>query len=92
MIPSDLVLKVGSITKYNDNILIADESLKIGYNETLNAVTKAAALPVAPADGTSKNVSEVPSNLSSFASGVPPYLSLGISLLAFGAFYVFSRK
>jgi len=59
------------------------------YNETLNAVTKAAALPVAPADGT---VSEVPSNLSSFASGVPPYLSLGISLLAFGAFYVFSRK
>src|SRR6185436_7344860 len=34
MIPSDLVLKVGQVTKYNNNILIADESLKIGYNET----------------------------------------------------------
>ena len=41
MIPSDLVLNVGHVTKYNNNILIADESLKIGYNETVNSMAKA---------------------------------------------------
>jgi len=32
MIPTDMVLKIGSIVGYNNNILIADENMKFGLN------------------------------------------------------------
>ena len=41
MIPADLVLKVGVIQKYNNNIIIADDSVEIGENEDLNRPTTA---------------------------------------------------
>ena len=33
MMPTDLVLKVGSIQKYNNNIVIANDGVRIGHNE-----------------------------------------------------------
>src|SRR5271155_5206026 len=36
MMPTDLVLKVGSIQRYNNNIVIAREGITIGHNEKLN--------------------------------------------------------
>jgi hypothetical protein len=37
MIPSNLVLNIGSIQRYNNNILIADKTMKLGYNENINS-------------------------------------------------------
>jgi len=36
MIPSNLVLQVGVIQKYNNNIVIADDSRETGENEDIN--------------------------------------------------------
>jgi len=44
MIPSNLVLQVGVIKKYNNNIVIADDSTKIGKNEDINPLDSAAAV------------------------------------------------
>jgi len=37
MIPSNLVLQVGVIQKYNNNVVIADDSTEIGENAKLRA-------------------------------------------------------
>ena len=44
MIPSNLVLQVGVIQKYNNNIVIADDSREIGENEDINPLDSAAAV------------------------------------------------
>jgi len=44
MIPSNLVLQVGVIQQYNNNIVIADDSTKIGENENINPLDSAAAV------------------------------------------------
>jgi len=44
MIPSNLVLQVGVIQQYNNNIVIADDSTKIGENENTNPLDSAAAV------------------------------------------------
>jgi len=44
MIPSNLVLHVGVIQKYNNNIVIADDSREIGENEDINPLDSAAAV------------------------------------------------
>ena len=49
MIPSNLVLQVGVIQKYNSNIVIADDSTEIGENEDINPLNSAAAA-VKPVD------------------------------------------
>src|SRR5579863_1711566 len=36
MMPTDLVLKVGSIQRYNNNIIVAREGVAIGHNKNLN--------------------------------------------------------
>ena len=37
MIPSDLRLQIGTIINYNNEILIASESQKLGLNENINS-------------------------------------------------------
>ena len=44
MIPSNLVLQVGIIQKYNNNLVIADDSTEIGENEDINPLDSAAAV------------------------------------------------
>ena len=44
MISSNLVLQVGVIQQYNNNIVIADDSTKIGENENTNPLDSAAAV------------------------------------------------
>jgi hypothetical protein len=39
MMPSEMVLQIGSIQRYNNNIIIAKEDAKIGLNESLNSKT-----------------------------------------------------
>lgn len=41
MMPSELVLKIGTIEKYNNHIIIAKEDSKIGLNENLNSKSEA---------------------------------------------------
>jgi len=36
MLPSDLQLRIGTISNYNNNIVIADTHLKLGINPTVN--------------------------------------------------------
>ena len=38
MIPSDLVLKVGKLVGYNNNIVVATSEMKIGQNEQVNTI------------------------------------------------------
>jgi len=49
MIPSNLALLVGVVQKYNNNIVIADDSREIGENEDINPMDSAAAA-VKPVD------------------------------------------
>ena len=44
MIPSNLVLQVGVIQKYNNNIVMADDSREIGENEDINPLDSAEAV------------------------------------------------
>ena len=43
MIPSNLVLQVGVIQQYNNNLVIADDSTEIGENEDINPLDSVAA-------------------------------------------------
>jgi len=38
LIPSDLVLKVGTVSGYNNNIVVASTNMKLGHNEQINQV------------------------------------------------------
>jgi len=44
MIPLNLALQVGVIQKYNNNIVIADDSREIGENKNINPLDSAAAV------------------------------------------------
>jgi len=44
MIPSNLVLQVGAIQKYNNNLVIVDNSTKTGENEDINRKNSAEAV------------------------------------------------
>ena len=100
MIPSDLVLKVGSVQKYNNNILIADKSLKIGYNAALNIEDRHTTIKSEISE--SKNemkftpVAQLPESVSKIPKetheNVNVYVSLCISLLVFGVCCLFLRK
>ena len=98
MIPSNLVLKVGSVQKYNNNILVAEKSLKIGYNEALNRDAK----PITVKGKNSENEMKfIPvSQISKSASKIPQqsnetsniYVSIVISFVVFGVCYLFLHK
>ena len=46
MIPSDLVLKVGTVSGYNNNIVVASTDMKLGHNEQVNQVQLPSHLPL----------------------------------------------
>jgi len=48
MIPSNLFFQVGVIQKYNNNLVIADDSTEIGKNEDINPLDSAAAVNPIP--------------------------------------------
>ena len=72
MIPSDLVLKVGTLVGYNNNIVIATAGMKIGQNEQINR----AQVPSLRQDP--KPVTPIIRNSISVS---PVHVSFGISLL-----------
>ena len=79
MIPSDLVLKVGTLEGYNNNIVIAAESMKIGHNEQVNQ----AQLSAVPS--LSEVLPETPAPLAALST---TYVSLSISLVVLVLLYV----
>ena len=83
MIPSDLVLKAGTLIGYNNNIVIATADMNIGQNEQVNK-TQVPGLQPKMKD----HVNEI-AEASSKSSGIisPVYLSVGISLLVLLMFY-----
>ena len=94
MIPADLVLKVGSLDTYNNNILVAEDSLnvKIGRNETVNTLaqnkmlTQKSEIHILAKD---PHETDGPTEIES-QDVDPTYLAFGVSCLVFIAFYVFS--
>jgi hypothetical protein len=72
MIPSDLVLKVGTLVGYNNNIMIATSGMKIGQNEQVNK-TPVPALKQSP-----KSEAPTPESVVDIS---PMYVSFGISIL-----------
>ena len=87
MMPTDLVLKVGSIQKYNNNIVIAKEGIAIGHNENLNNETQ----PVVPVVVSST----VAQNLSQFTQEFRVnnvYLGIGVTAIAFIVCRIFLSK
>jgi len=86
MIPSDLSLRVGAIHGYNNNILVAEKSLKIGHNESVNREQKVSKYSsdvkiekLTPLEQPKADINNI-------------YLYLGFSVLVFGACYLFLRK
>ena len=86
MIPSDLVLKVGTLVGYNNNIMVATAGMKIGKNEQVNAIQVPAIEEKPP-----ENV-EVESSPPKIVELSPVYVSVGISILILFVFYVTSLK
>lgn len=87
MIPSDLVLKVGTLVGYNNNIVIASENMKTGQNEQVNRIqvpTKTEPMP-----RVSESEKDSTSELSQMPVS-PMYLTLGISVLVLLSLYAFS--
>ena len=88
MIPADLQLQVGTITNYNNKIVVADSSMNLGKNDinhTLNTV----------------NVSHVPQNIVQVPSQVPAQVtnshehtknSLTIGLVTIGLMTLYFSK
>ena len=80
MIPSDLVLKVGSLVGYNNNIVIASTYMKLGHNDEVNRIQttrnihaiRAAHLPLPQV---SNKPTEPPVSVPSI------YLGLGASII-----------
>ena len=99
MMPTDLVLKVGSIQRYNNNIVVAKEGMAIGHNENLNSDTKAVPIIVStPVANVIKNGSTMshadqnrtPSNEDFQVNNV--YLGIGVTGVAFFISYIFLSK
>lgn len=96
MIPSDLVLKVGTLVGYNNNIVIATTDMKIGQNEQVNKTSISISInnllpvkedrPITQSDTNNK-----PAPVSKNVSISPVYLSLGVSLLMLLVFYGISQ-
>ena len=90
MIPSNLVLKTGSIEKYNNNIVIAGQNMKLGYNENINKesliikpIPEKGKPIVKPMDNIKYNISAKPNSI---------YLYAGVSVLVFGFCFYFRKN
>ena len=90
MIPSNLVLNVGSLERYNNNIIIADQNMKLGYNENVNneSKSKAVVLPVPPV------VQSEPKTKIEIESVRPNsiYLYATVATLVFGFCFYFRKN
>ena len=86
MIPSDLVLKVGKLVGYNNNIVVATSEMKIGKNEQVNTTQVPAIVKNPP-----ENVQVEPLPPKSVEIS-PVYVSLGISVLILFVYYVTTLK
>ena len=89
MMPTDLVLKVGSIQRYNNYIVIAKEGISIGHNEKLNTevqpVSMIVSTPVANI-ATNKTRHNEQFQVNNF------YLGIGVTAVAFFISYIFLSK
>ena len=85
MIPSNLVLKTGSVERYNNNIVIAGQNMKLGYNENINKES----LTVKPI--LEKHMSKPPIYEEMKVKPNSIYLYAGVSVLVFG-FCLYFRK
>lgn len=85
MIPSDLVLKAGTLVGYNNNIVIATDNMKIGQNDRLNIESYTLRQQVQkPAKESQQPEIAMPTIIN------PMYAGLGISLVVLLFFYVIS--
>ena len=83
MIPSDLILKIGTLVGYNNNIVVATKNMKIGRNDMVNNnQTAAVQIPIKINDKMVEKVEEIPT-IS------PTYVCIGFSFIVFFTFYVF---
>src|SRR5271155_1177982 len=95
MMPIDLVLKVGSIQRYNNNIVIAKEGIAIGHNEKLNTevqpVSMIVSTPIANiATNETKHNEQFQVNSAEHVNTIHNiYLGIGVPAVAFFISYIF---
>ena len=80
MIPSDLVLKVGTVVGYNNNIVVASANMKLGHNDQVNQVHIPVPLP--KVQEVQQPVVQEPPHETELEPTVVPsiYVSLGASV------------
>ena len=99
MMPTDLVLKVGSIQRYNNNIVVAREGVAIGHNENLNNAARVVPIivstPIANVikDGPTKSdVAQNNTGINEQFQINNVYLGIGVTAIAFFISYIFLSK
>jgi len=85
MIPLDLVLKSVPLAGYNNNIVIASNSMKIGHHEMLNTESIVLHEPIQTTVPPSESIDR---HYEASVAVSPMYLSIGISLMVLTVFYV----
>ena len=90
MIPTDMVLKVGIIQNYNNNIVIANENVKLGLNENINFVSR-------NVEYTNEPIIRGPPGIESIVDKPPLsinnlYVSIGVSVLVLAFSYLYMKK
>jgi hypothetical protein len=86
MIPSDLVLKAGTLIGYNNSIVIATADMKIGQNDDLITDSFARSHSSMPAAAALLSTAAA----TSTTAIDPTYVGIGISLIAVLLFYAAS--
>ena len=86
MIPSDLVLKVGSVVGYNNNIVVASPSMKLGHNDQVNQLQLPVTLPKVPQQTIVQKPSHVP--VAEPVSVPSIYIGLGASVFVLLVLYL----
>ena len=97
--PTDLVLKVGSIQRYNNNIVIAKEGIAIGHNGKLNSeaqpVLAIVSTPVANLVKDGPTMSDTATNDTKHNEQFQVnnvYLGIAVTAVAFLISYIFLSK
>jgi len=89
MIPSDIVLKVGVLVGYNNNIVITSDSMKIGQNEHINQI-QIPSIPNSMNKDLPSSQNDIAKPQITSASVNPVYVGVGISFVLLILFYGFS--
>jgi hypothetical protein len=92
MMPTDLVLKVESIQRYNNNIVVAREGVTIGHNEKLNNDAKAVSIIVSTPAANVTNVTQNDTGIKEDFQLNNVYLGIGVTAVAFFISYIFLSK